>query len=213
LTLQATRFDQTASGLIQRVVTAADTVSGSGGGPGPRRISYQMQNVGEITNRGWELQASLQHGPFMLSGTLSLADSRVRRLATGYLGDLMVGDRMLDVPARTMSGTAAWSGASWYASVTAYRALDWISYDRISLVQALGGTIKPSHDFVGSKLREYWLQYPGVTHLQATFGHRIRQGLLLTVTGENLLDKQRGEPDNVTVLPGRTISVGIRAEF
>jgi hypothetical protein len=33
------------------------------------------------------------------------------------------------------------------------------------------------------------------------------------VTAENLLDHQLGEPDNVTVLPGRTITGGLRAKF
>jgi iron complex outermembrane receptor protein len=211
LTFQVTRYDQTASGLIQRVMISADT-AGGGGRSAPRYIGYQSQNVGEITNRGWELQGSLQRGPFTLSGTLASADSRVRRLATGYTGDLSVGDRMLDVPARTLSATAAWSTTSWYGSITAYRAANWISYDRLSLVRDLS-TPKDSGAFMGRKLRDYWIQYPGVTHLQATFGHSIRRGLLLTVTGENLLDMQRGEPDNATVLPGRTISVGVQAEF
>ncbi len=33
------------------------------------------------------------------------------------------------------------------------------------------------------------------------------------IDGENLLDEQRGEPDNVTVLPGRTLSAGLRLSF
>jgi hypothetical protein len=37
--------------------------------------------------------------------------------------------------------------------------------------------------------------------------------MTLTLRGENLLDQQLGEPDNITVLPGRTISVGVRAAF
>jgi len=33
------------------------------------------------------------------------------------------------------------------------------------------------------------------------------------VTGTNLLDRQQGEPDNATVLPGRTVTAGVRATF
>jgi hypothetical protein len=34
----------------------------------------------------------------------------------------------------------------------------------------------------------------------------------LVITGENLLDPQLGEPDNVAVLPGPTICGGLRAK-
>ncbi len=210
LSLQLTRYDQVATGLIQRVLVSADT---SAGGPGPRRIGYQSQNVGEVTNRGWELQGMLRRGSLSLAGTASLTSSFVRRLSAGYTGDLAVGDRMLDVPSRTASLTASWQASEWAASVTAYRASDWVSYDRLTLVQGLGGTNKPARDFLGSMLRNYWITYGGVTHLGATFTRRLWGPVGVTVTGANLLDRQRGEPDNVTVLPGRTISVGVRAGF
>ena len=63
--LQVTRFDQLASGLIQRVAYVVSSASPqgpppSGGsssseelfGPEDRHISYVLQNVGEITNHG-----------------------------------------------------------------------------------------------------------------------------------------------------------------
>src|SRR5262249_51710761 len=153
--LQVTRFDQVASGLIQRVMVSADTASSSG--PGGRRVGYQMQNVGEVTNRGWEFQSTLRQGPLSLTGTLSLADSRVRRLTGSYTGDLAPGDRMLDVPARTMGLTAAWSARKWAASLTGYRAEDWVSYDRLALLQGMMTPNRPARDFVGLMLRRYWM--------------------------------------------------------
>jgi hypothetical protein len=33
------------------------------------------------------------------------------------------------------------------------------------------------------------------------------------LTGDNLLGQQSGEPDNVTVVPGRTVTAGIKAKF
>jgi len=33
------------------------------------------------------------------------------------------------------------------------------------------------------------------------------------VTGDNLLGGQLGEPDNVTIRPGRSMTVGIRTSF
>jgi len=41
----------------------------------------------------------------------------------------------------------------------------------------------------------------------------VGRGLGVVVTGANLLDRQRGEPDNSTLLPGRTLTAGVRATF
>ena len=35
----------------------------------------------------------------------------------------------------------------------------------------------------------------------------------VSLSGENLLNRQLGEPDNVTVVPGRTITLGLRTAF
>jgi iron complex outermembrane receptor protein len=209
--VSVTRFDQTASGLIQRVAIPGDSAPG---GPGPRRLTYTLQNVGEIANDGWEIQGTLTARGFWLSGAVSFVDSRVQRLANGYSGDLAVGDRMLEVPARTMSATAGWRGAAWSASVTAYRAEDWINYDRLALTRAfVTDTGRSPRDFVGPELRRFWREYPGVTHLRASATRAIRRGLTVVLAGDNLLNRQSGEPDNITVLPGRTVSIGLRGEF
>jgi iron complex outermembrane receptor protein len=211
LSLHLTRFDQAASGLIQQVVIF-DTTS-SGPAMYNRRITYELQNVGKITNRGWEMQGSAGAGPFVASGTLSLVDSRVAQLATGYSGDLRPGDRMLGVPARTASANASWTRPRWSASVGATRAWDWINYDRVTLGQAVATGVHSSHDFVGNRLRAYWLEYDGATHVHATAFREIARGFGFTITGDNLLNRQTGEPDNATVVPGRTITLGVKAKF
>jgi iron complex outermembrane receptor protein len=211
LAVQVTRFDQTASGLIQRIAVSA-------GSPTPDWsayyvTAYELQNVGEISNRGWELQASAKQGHFSIAGTLSLVDSRVQQVAEGYTGDLQPGDRMLAVPARTMSLTAVWSVPRWSTSVTAYRATDWINYDRLALARASVDPDQMTSELLGEQLRAYWRQYDGITHLQASIAHEIRPELTLVLSGVNLLDRQVGEPDNATILPGRTVSVGMRFAF
>jgi iron complex outermembrane receptor protein len=210
-TLQITRFDQIASGLIQRVALARDT--GSTPVAAGERIAFQLQNVGEITNRGWEIQGALRRGGFSVASAFTQVDSRVRKIAHSYTGDLRPGDRMLEVPARTLSLTGAWSGSGWKASLTAYRAMDWINYDRVALAKAFATTDRPTRDFVGARLRTFWKEYPGVTHLGATLGVTLRRRFGLTLSGDNLLNRQTGEPDNITVLPGRTLSFGLRTEF
>ncbi|MEO8335657.1 MAG: TonB-dependent receptor plug domain-containing protein [bacterium] len=212
--MQLTRFDQDVTGLIQNVAVAVDTFAR--GGTIERRMRYQLQNVGEITNTGWELQGNVMQGPFTLAGSFTSVDSRVRALANGYLGDLRPGDRMLDVPARTGSLTFTYAADRWYASLGATRAMDWINYDRLSLAttfaQSNGYSMKDK-DLTGANLRSFWKAYDGETHLRLTGSRDFSRGVSLLLTGENLLGGQLGEPDNVTIRPGRTVTAGLRASF
>jgi iron complex outermembrane receptor protein len=212
LTLQVTRFDQVASGLIQRVLTARDSAAHPNASPA-ERLGWELQNVGEITNRGWEAQATLRRGGFAVSSAFSQVDSRVRKTAEGYSGDLRVGNRMLEVPYRTLSVIASYTAPRWNAAITGYRAFDWINYDRVALAQAFATSNRPTRDYVGWNLREFWKRYPGVTRLRATVGATLHRRFGFTLTGDNLLGHQTGEPDNITVLPGRTFSVGFRTWF
>ena len=219
--LQLTRFDQLASGLIQRVAYASagqhseEPSSGSYPTspvpPEDRRIAYVFQNVGEITNRGWELKSDLNISSLVLNGTFSTVDSRVKQVARGYVGDLRVGDRMLEVPARTGSVSATWIGGGWTSSLAASRSWDWIDYDRIALAGAFSNSAQTDTQLVGQQLRNYWLKYSGVTRLRASVGRGLYRGLSINLSGENLLNRQHGEPDNVTVVPGRTLNFGLRA--
>ncbi|MGZ3332225.1 MAG: TonB-dependent receptor [Gemmatimonadaceae bacterium] len=220
--VQLTRFDQLASGLIQRVAYASagqqeeEPSAGEGYPTSPvapedRRIAYVFQNVGEITNRGWELKSDLNIASLVLNGTFSTVDSRVKQVARGYVGDLRVGDRMLEVPARTGSVSATWIGGGWTSSIAASRSWDWIDYDRIALAGAFSNSAQTDTQLVGQQLRNYWLKYGGVTRLRASVGRGLYRGLSVNLSGENLLNRQHGEPDNVTVVPGRTLNFGLRA--
>ncbi len=215
VTLSLTRFDQVASGLIQRVGALDSAGGGGGGGPGgggPPRVSYTLENVGEITNRGWEASANASHGPFSLTATWSTVASRVRTLARRYGGDLQPGDRMLEVPRQTMSLTGRWRGGPWSAAVSAARAADWVGYDRVALARDYASG-QPLRDFVGLRLRNYWKTYDGTTRLRASVSRGFGERVTVTLSGENLLDEQRGEPDNLTVVPGRTVLVAARLEW
>jgi len=216
--LHVTRFDQIVSGLIQPVAvsTNGEPPPSGGGGRGPndgRHIAYELQNVGEITNRGWEISGSARGRGLSVSTALSFVDSRVRRLAPGYSGDLQPGDRMLEVPDRTVSVTTSYTRGPWFASVTGSRAFDWVNYDRVALAtEFLSGT-RPSRDPIGARLRSFWIEYPGVNRLRASLSYDVRRTLSLVMNAENVLDHQLGEPDNTTVLPGRTITAGLKAKF
>jgi len=208
--LHVTGFDQLASGLIQPVSVALAVPSG----PGRReRVAYELQNVGEISNRGVEIQGSLSVRSLSLAATATLVSSRVQRLAGGYTGDLRVGDRMLEVPYRTLGASASWTGRRWFTAWSVSRASDWINYDRIALASAFADQTSPTRNFVGESLRDYWRNYEGTTRIGGNFGYNLGRGLTFFVGAENLLNEQSGEPDNITILPGRAITASLRASF
>jgi iron complex outermembrane receptor protein len=211
--LQVTRFDQTASGLIQDVAVGADWLARGGPALPSRRVHYELQNVGAIENDGWEMQGMLARGPLTLSGTLALVDSRVRRLAPGYLGDLRPGDRVLAVPGRTASLAAEWERGPWSAGVTAARAWDWINYDRLALARDFSAQARLPREMLGPVLREYWRDYDGSTDLRLTATRQVGARLWLTAGADNLLGGQVGEPDNATIRPGRSTTLGVQASF
>jgi iron complex outermembrane receptor protein len=205
--LQATRFDQRASGLIQQVLIAGDS-SGE-----RHRLDYSAQNVGEISNSGWEFQANANVSRLVLNGAFTIVDSRVEKLVPGYSGDLIAGDRMLEVPARTASFTATWTASHWYASLGGARAFDWINYDEVALAHAYLSGTRSVRDIVGPRLRQFWMRYDGSLRLRATASRDLRPGISLELSADNLLNYQTGEPDNVTVVPGRTIMSGLKIKF
>lgn len=90
---------------------------------------------------------------------------------------------------------------------------EWINYDRLALAATYlqGGTA--SRELTGAALRAYWAQHPAVTRLRAAIVHDLTRSLSLRFIGDNLLDRQRDEPDNVTIVPGRTLSLGVGARF
>ncbi|HVX38424.1 MAG TPA: TonB-dependent receptor, partial [Gemmatimonadaceae bacterium] len=205
--VRVTRFDQRASGLIQQVAVATDTQLVA------HHTLWSLQNVGEITNRGWEFEGSSAFSRLELTGGVSLVDSRVRRLASGYTGDLETGDRMLQVPARTMSVTATWNADHWFASLGGSRAFDWINYDEVAYARDYLGAERPAHGLLGASLRRYWRQYDGGLRLRANLSRDLGNNMSLEISGDNLLGYQLDEPDNATVLPGRTLMTGIRVKF
>jgi hypothetical protein len=49
--------------------------------------------------------------------------------------------------------------------------------------------------------------------VRASASRDIRDRLAIQFSGENLLSHQLNEPDNMTVLPGRTILTGVYLKF
>ena len=215
--LHATRFDQRVTGLVQPVLALGVPVAGAAAGLATTR-RVVLVNAGEIANRGWELAgsaaAATPAGRLSLGGALSLVDSRVARVAACAVtgSALRVGDRMLDVPARTATLSLGWTAPRWSLSTGLAHASDWVDYDRLALTRDLlsGAVTQP---VAGSRLLAYRRTYDGVTRLRASASRELPHGFAVTLSGENLLDQQRGEPDDATVVPGRSVTFGVRARF
>lgn len=206
-----TRFNQRATGLVQAVaLPSAARVSSPQAEPG---ITYELQNVGAISNRGWELQATSSLGRLSLQASASFVDSRVNQVASRYGGELLPGDRMLEVPARTFGMSASYSAPRWTSSWTLSRAMDWINYDQLRIAEQQASPDFNPRTITGVYLRNYWREYNGATRLRGNFSIALTRMFSLTMSGENLLNLQRGEPDNVTVIPGRTLTAGLRTRF
>ena len=208
--LHVTRFDQRASGLIQPVGSIGTTTTSTG--RLQRTMTYTLQNVGAINNRGWELEGLTHLWAMTISGSYSYVDSRVARTAVGYRGELRPGDRMLDVPLNTLTLSAAYTHGRTTLTTTATRASNWIGYDRTAIGSALIADSLP-HDLDGPLMRRYWTTYDAVTRWRASAAFRMRGDMSLVLTGDNLLNVQRGAPDNASVIAGRTLSLGIRTVF
>ena len=207
LSVNVTRFDQRASGLIQQVAVEGTQSSG------PRRMSYELQNVGAISNSGWELEATSKLSRLSAMGALTFVDSRVGLLSPTYTGDLREGDRMLQVPATTASFNLAWDAQHWTTSIGGSRAFNWINYDELKLANDWLSDSRPTRDLLGPNLRQYWRRYNGGFRLRASLSRDLRRDLSFELTGDNLLNYQRGEPDDITIVPGRTILTGLRLKF
>jgi iron complex outermembrane receptor protein len=176
-------------------------------------MTYEPQNVGAISNSGWEVEAAGSLSRLSATGALTFVDSRVGQLSPTYTGDLREGDRMLQVPATTASFNLAWDAQHWTTSIGGSRAFNWINYDELKLANDWLSDSRPAQDLRGAGLRQYWRRYNGGFRLRASLSRDLRRDLSFELTGDNLLNYQRGEPDDITIVPGRTILTGLRLKF
>ena len=120
---------------------------------------------------------------------------------------------MLQVPATTASFNLAWDAQRWTTSIGGSRAFNWINYDELKLANDWLSDSRPTRDLLGPSLRQYWRRYNGGFRLRASLSRDLRRDLSFELTGDNLLNYQRGEPDDITIVPGRTILTGLRLKF
>jgi outer membrane receptor protein involved in Fe transport len=187
-----TWFDQRAEGLLQQV-DLRRTVNN-------RRL-YQFQNVGAIDNRGVEMEGGAYWKRVSVAGRLNLVRSRVAELAATYTGEFEPGDPPLEVP--TSAGSAAVRydlararievGATWLGPWTGY---DWRLIQRVEAGQS------PFRD----RVREYWLDYPGLLRPFAGVTVALGRGLEASARAEWPSRKDALLRDNLSPAVASTVA-------
>lgn len=193
--LSLTTYSQTADGLIQQVVAN-------------RRMNartVQFQNVGQIHNRGIELEGSMRTGSLRGDLTWALTDSRVRALSMSYTGDLAIGDRVPEVPTSSGMASLTWEASRFRATAGASFIGRWTGYDWLSFyTNEMGGSV------MNPEMRTYWVNYPSITKPFVGFSFALARGAEWYFRVDNLTNVQQNERDNLQITQGRTASFGLR---
>lgn len=193
---RVTRYDQTARDLIDLTLLG---VTDEG------LPIFQSQNVGEVANEGWEVEAELTLAPILLEATYSTTANEVLALPDGYLGSYQVGDRVLGVPSANGSLTVGLLLARVRAFLDVLYVGDSVNNDNLALFGYYLG-IDP---FRGS-LRDYWIEYDGFVDLGLRGSVDVTPQLRVFLSVRNLSNRNEPERTNLDVIQGRRTSVGLR---
>jgi outer membrane receptor protein involved in Fe transport len=189
-----TGYWQHADGLIQEVLLNRNT---------ERAIQYQ--NVGRIGNRGVELEGNARAGAVRAALSFALTDSRVRALSATYSGDLVVGDRVPEVPRSSGLATLSWELARSQLTFGASYIGSWVGYDWIAFID---GELAASES--RPTLRSYLRDYPAVVKPFVSVTRALRREVEWFGRVDNLTNVQRNERDNLQITAGRTLTLGLR---
>lgn len=176
-----TRFDEEGRSLIMPVALDAEAVP----------PLQQYQNVGVVSNKGWEFELNLQRGIFSLNGNLTLIDNRIEHLSDVLIndpyGDYNEGDRRVGVPDYTGSVTAS--------------------------VDVWGGTISANAYWLGERPKNYGGYLPELKRVNLRAEKPISDWVTLLARIDNVLRDQDSDRSDTTVAPGRIFMVGARMVF
>jgi outer membrane receptor protein involved in Fe transport len=172
--------------------------------------AFQFQNVGQIRNRGWEFQGSLNAGRFSLTGTYSITRSVVQQLSPTYTGDLLPGDQMLGIPRHTGGATLSYDlpKTTVAAGVTAVGSWTEVDYLALYASDLFYGT----QPFRGS-IRDYWIRYPGFTKLRVSISRSLPWHLTAFLRSDNVTNKNVYERYNINLNFGRSTVLGLQTTF
>ena len=197
-TLSLTGFDQTARDLI--IFTRLSD---------PSTPTFQYQNVGRVTNRGFEVQAEASVWRVRVRGQYGYVKSRITDLGPASSGSLEIGDQPASTPSHTAGASLTWlphPTTTFVAGVTYVGSFQGL--DVLALYRCFGetGPCQPT-------LRDFNINYPALTRLNASISQRLTQQLEGFVSVENLTNDQEYEGSNSLPAVGRTTTVGLRVDY
>ncbi len=171
--------------------------------------TYQYQNISRVKNEGWEFEGHLALGPVRLAGTYSITNSTVQQLPSGYVGDLQVGDRMLQIPHTSAGGTITYAPLPHTTLIASATHIGpWMSYDYVALFAVYFG----GQPYLGSN-RAYWMEYPAVTKVGIGVQQQLTRDVTAFVRAENVGNTLRYEESNLNIPTPRSVMVGANVHY
>ncbi len=194
--LKATYYRQQAEGLIDVVLVDA----------GAKPPVFQYQNIGQVHNRGWELEASASPGGGLaVTGTYSATSSTVATLSPSYGGALQVGDQITGVPRHTAGATVSYRLGRASASVGVTHVGAWTNIEYNAYFAYIFG-LQP---YRGSD-RSYWITYPAFEKYRFHLTYDISAHVTSFLSVDNLTNSYAFEKYDFSVPPGRATMAGVR---
>jgi outer membrane receptor protein involved in Fe transport len=200
--LGVTYYDQTADNLIQRVLLQS----------GPP-VTFQWQNVGQVKNRGVEVEGTIHFGAVQLRGQYGYTRSRVENLPTNYTGDLRLGDQSFLTPRHTAGASLVivpQTGATISAGVTYVGS--WQFYDYVAYFRCLGQT-GPCRNDTFALDRSYVIPYPDLLKFNVSVSRQVTPQVEGFLSIENLTNNHAYEFYNFNPVTGRVSTVGMRLQY
>ena len=154
-----------------------------------------------MRNTGLELEGAGRIGPVQVTANYAYTSSKVRELAPGYLGELLPGDYVLEIPNHTAGATVAFT-----------------LFERTSITSGLTYVGKrTSYDYVallsGVAARDAWITYDPFLKVNLTVTQALTPKVSALLTVENLTNNNTGEQFDYVPSLGRITTVGLRARW
>ena len=196
--LSVTGYDQTAKDLIAFLQVGTTPVP-----------TFQYQNVGRVSNRGVEIEGSLNFRLVQLKVQYGYVRSRIENLGPPATGDgLKVGDEPSGIPAHTAGatlrlepreGTILTAGLTYVGS---YRQTDFLA-----LFSCIGGTGLCAPDF------DFTTTFDGFTKINAGLTQRLTRQIEGFLSVENLTNNEAYEGLNTYPVMGRMTMAGLHVSY
>jgi outer membrane receptor protein involved in Fe transport len=198
--MSVTWYDQVAEDLITSVTVATSPV-----------ITTQSVNVGKVSNRGLEIEASVRVNPVRFRAQYAYTRSRILELGPDGVPGLVIGGQPTQIPAHTGGVTA--TGDLWLGGSVAVGANYVGSYRAVDIVSEIGcfaGNL-PCPD--PPTFTNFIRSFPGFVKVNLSVTQQLTPQVEALLTVNNLTDNTKFESLSVEPVIGRITQLGLHARF